>query len=76
MLRDWTSDSGHPTWPDYVTLWAFGRAHDGIVPQLREPEKCSEWVWLAREEVVDKLPLFRCFQTLLDCGHDPWTVGK
>lgn len=68
-----THDYGHPTWPDYVTLWASGDVSYLTPVALMEPEKCAEWRWVTREEMP--APLFRCFETLLMSGVDPWRIG-
>jgi 8-oxo-dGTP diphosphatase len=67
-----TYDGGHPTWPDYVTLWAVGEVASGTEARVLEPEKCERWAWVTREEMP--APLFRCFATLLASGVDPWSV--
>lgn len=67
-----TYDGGHPTWPDYVTLWAVGEVGRDVEARVLEPEKCEEWRWPKREEMP--APLFRCFATLLASGVDPWSV--
>lgn len=69
-----TYDGGHPTWPDYVTLWAVGEADGDVEARVLEPEKCERWAWVTREEMP--APLFRCFATLLATGVGPWSVDR
>jgi 8-oxo-dGTP diphosphatase len=67
-----TYDGGHPTWPDFVTLWAVGALPEPAEARVLEPEKCEAWRWVTREELPT--PLFRCFASLLRAGVDPWCV--
>lgn len=73
MLDVWTHDGGHETWPDFVTLWAWGRAGPGVEAELREPEKCAEWRWCRERDMPE--PLFRCMASLRATGIDPWRLG-
>lgn len=70
MLPFWTHDTGHPTWSDFVTLWATGEVDMDANPQNVEPEKCAGWGWYKRDEMPS--PLLRSIVRLLDTGFDPW----
>lgn len=70
MLPFWTHDTGHPTWPDFVTLWAIGEVDMDADPRNMEPEKCAGWGWYKRDEMPS--PLLRSIARLLDTGFDPW----
>lgn len=56
----------------YVTVFMEGGAAEpGAEPQLREPDKCSCWKWVAWEELSSLQPLFRPLRQLVASGYRP-----
>lgn len=55
----------------YITLIMVADHEEGV-PQILEPEKCTEWEWFEWEKLPD--PLFLPIINILKAGFDPFKL--
>jgi 8-oxo-dGTP diphosphatase len=55
----------------YITIYFETHYVETQEPRIMEPNKCSAWDWVRREDVPG-LSLFLPIQNLLKDGMDPW----
>jgi len=53
----------------YITIVMNANAPSDAQPQLMEPHKCEEWIWVPWEELPT--PLFSSLQLLINSGFNP-----
>ena len=64
----YTNDIFHGDDKHYVTLFVLASALDAA-PEVREPEKCAEWMWCAWDDLPT--PRFLSIEHLRELGYRP-----